>query len=345
MSDIFTSPHIFVVFQQGAGGNFISSLIRNLISNNITPVEIAESGSAHAVIDLKILGTDYLSFGTLPDDQLQFKTLEEREQYYVSNIKHTYKDNASPQVIWTHDYSNIQLYKKYFPNSRILVITQETVREKIAVACMNVLKTVLAKYSPGPFPEKQWQNIKNRWAHLSTVELSNLLKVEITPEIKKLIIDQFPAVYKYATIIKRLEYFGLRQYVDPDYGPQLDVANNSLFNIDTDTFIKNPNLQLYTVGKAHQSFVDDSCIVLPYSHLLDNDVEQLELALTQVLATDFTNCQVDYIRSTFSSYREKQDKLLLASPVLYVKDLQAHAFDTIIDLNRELTHENRTLPL
>jgi hypothetical protein len=345
MSDIFNSPHIFIVFQQGAGGNFISSLTRNLISNAISPVEIAESGSAHAVIDLKVLGTDYLSFGTLPDDQLQFNTLEEREQYYISNINLVYKDNISQQVIWTHDYSNIPLYKKYFPNSRILVITQETVREKIAVACMNVLKTVLAKYSPGPFPEKQWQNIKNRWAHLSTVELSNLLKIEITPEIKKLIIDRFPAIYKYATIIKRLEYFGLRQYVDPEYGTQQDVANNSLFNIDTDTFIKNPNLSLYTVGESHQSFIDTSCVVLPYSHLLDNNVEQLKAALSQLLAVDFTNSQVNYIRSTFTSYREKQDKLLLASPVLYVKDLQAHALDTIINLNRELTHENRTLPL
>jgi len=132
----------------------------------------------------------------------------------------------------------------------------------------------------------------------------------------------------------------LRQYVDSEYGPQQDVANNSLFNIDTNTFIKNLNLSLYSVGESHQSFIDASCVVLQYSHLLDNNVTQLEVALSQLLAIDFTNSQVDYIRSAFSSYREKQDKLLLASPVLYVKDLQTHALDTIINFNRELKNEN-----
>jgi len=148
MKTIFDSEHIFVVFHQGAGGNFVSSILRNIVNNCLENISITTSGSAHPEIDLKILGKDFLSFGTLPDDQLKFDSIEQKENFYISNIKKEYADNINKQIIWSHDFGNIPLYKKYFPNAKILVITQETVQEKIAVTCMNLLKTILAPGSP-----------------------------------------------------------------------------------------------------------------------------------------------------------------------------------------------------
>ncbi len=345
MDDIFKQDHIFVVFQQGAGGNFVSSLIQNIVKNNLVELPITNMGSAHPVVDLKKVGKDYLSFGTLPDDQLKFKSQEEREEFYLSNIKIQYSNNTERKVIWTHDFSNIHLYKKYFPNSKIFVITQESIREKIALTCMNVLKTVLAKGSPGPFPEDQWQNIKNRWAFLSTQELESFLDIKVDQDLKELIIQEYPDIFKYVTIIKRLEYFRLRHYIDDSQHTQDDVVNNSLFNIETAKYIKNPNLQLYTVGATHQSYIQDYCITLPYYHVLDSRLDLLENVIEKLLDKQLTDSERNYLHSSFKFYIDKQDKLLLSNPIAYVKQLEKLAQISREDFKRKVKNEIRTLSL
>ena len=345
MNDIFSQEHIFVVFQQGAGGNFLSSLIQNIVKNNLIELPITSIGSAHPVVDLKKVGKDYLSFGTLPDDQLRFKSQEEREEFYLSNIKSQYSNDVERKVVWTHDFSNIPLYKKYFPNSKIFVVTQESVREKIALTCMNVLKTLLAKGSPGPFPEEQWQNIKNRWAFLSTQELQSFLDTNIDQDLKELIIQEYPDIFKYVNIIKRLEYFRLRHYIDNTQVTQDDVVNNSLFNIETVEYIKNPSLQLYSIGNTHQSYIQDYCVTLPYYHVLDSRLDLLENAIEKLLNKSLTDSERDYLHSSFKFYMGKQDKLLLSDPIAYVKQLENLARISREDFKRKVKNEIRTLSL
>lgn len=336
MKNIFDCRHIFIVFQQGAGGNFVSSLIKHIVNDDLDAITVTDSGSAHPEVDLKVQGRDYLSFGTLPDDQLKFKSAEERETYYIQNIQKEYANCAINQIVWTHDFSNIPLYQKYFPNSKILVITQETVKEKIALTCMNVLKTILAPGSPGPFPVEQWQNIKNRWMFLYHQELQNFLDIDITQRISNIIKEQFPDIFKYINIIKRLEYFRLRHYIDKNYEITEDVVNNSLFNVDTEVYIDNPTVALYRVGNTHQSYVNDNCVTLPCSYLLENRVDLLESIISDITGKKLSTDEQLYIRQSFNQYRNKQDTLLLADPIAYVKKLKSRAVESkkkFLDIN------------
>lgn len=331
---VFLQPHIFVVFQQGAGGNFLCALLRNLINKSTEKFKITKIGSAHPEIDLKVLGKDYLAFGTLPDDQLDFTDLTTRENYYIDKIKNDYGKLNKPQVVWTHDYSNIPLYQKYFPNSKVLVITQESVKEKLALTCMNVLKTMLAPGSPGPFPPMQWENIKKRWRHLAKQELEEYLKITIDDAKLDFIKENYYDIYKYAVIIKRLEYFQLRHFVDHPDSSHLDVVNSSLFNLNTDYWLENNHLPLYTVGSTHQSFINDNCVQLPFDYVLERNLDTLIECLTQIFGK-LDQSELVYITSCFDTYISTQEDLLLNDPVQYVKNLEKAASDS-----RQLFYKN-----
>jgi hypothetical protein len=322
---VFLQPHIFVVFQQGAGGNFLCALLRNLLSKDVSPFVITNRGSAHPQIDLKVLGKDYLAFGTLPDDQLQFNSIKERETFYLDNIKKEYSDKTSPQVVWTHDYSNIPLYQKHFPNSKILVITQDSIKEKVSLTVMNVLKTLLGPGSKGPFPPEQWDNIKKRWQYLIRKKLQEFVKIDIDNEDFELIKEKYYDIYKYAAIITRLTYFQLEQFITDVNSSKHDVVNNSLFNLKTDYWFANLNLPLYTVGENHKSFINDKCVQLPFDYVLSGNIDLLIESLEKILGK-LNQSELSYTKSCFDTYISKQEKLLLYDPILYIKNLEQAAY-------------------
>lgn len=333
IEQIFLQPHIFVVFQQGAGGNFLCALIRNLLQKNTESLIITDRGSAHPEVDLKILGKDYLAFGTLPDDQLQFTTSTQREEFYLRHIKKNYNDIDTPQVVWTHDYSNIQLYQKYFPNSKVLVVTQESAKEKLSLTVMNVLKTLLGPGSKGPFPPTQWENIKKRWRHLIKKDIGSFLQINIDDEKLETIKENYFDIYKYSAIKTRLEYFRLYPLSETDH--QLDVVNNSLFNLNTNLWVQNDKLPIYTVGVTHQSYINERCIKLPFDYVLTSNLKSLVDCLEKVLGK-LNHSQLAYVKHCFDTYISKQERLLLRDPILYVKDLEQAA-----DNNRQIFLRNQ----
>ena len=87
MTCVFELPHIFIVFQPGTSGNFVAGLLNNLINKNSSDVHISTNGSSHTTIARKIAGTDYMSFGTVYEDQLNFSSPNQRLNYYLENIK------------------------------------------------------------------------------------------------------------------------------------------------------------------------------------------------------------------------------------------------------------------
>ena len=88
------------------------------MQSTLKPLNISDTGSSHTVLRDKSKGTDFLSFGTVPEEHELFKSQEERELFYLENIKNIYSSISKPEVVWTHDFSNIPLYRKYFKNSK-----------------------------------------------------------------------------------------------------------------------------------------------------------------------------------------------------------------------------------
>ena len=75
---IFDLEHIFIVFHPGAAGNFIASLLENIINDNYNPIKIGSAGTAHSANTRKIDGVDYLSFGTEIYEQAEFENQQSR---------------------------------------------------------------------------------------------------------------------------------------------------------------------------------------------------------------------------------------------------------------------------
>ena len=65
---VFDLEHIFIVFAPGAGGNFISGLLVNLITNKLSQLDISSTGSAHISMAKKAAKQDYISFGTFKSE-------------------------------------------------------------------------------------------------------------------------------------------------------------------------------------------------------------------------------------------------------------------------------------
>ena len=167
---VFDLEHIFIVFAPGAGGNFISGLLVNLITNKLSQLDISSTGSAHISMAKKAAKQDYISFGTFKPERKDFESDAKRLEYYISNIQ----DIDTPQVTWTHDYDNIKDYSDLFPNAKILIITADSEEEKLAVTFMFCVKNMLDEHVATPHPEKR-AHIWKHWNWLLKTELVSLI--------------------------------------------------------------------------------------------------------------------------------------------------------------------------
>ena len=316
MLSIFEQRHIFVVFNPGSGGNFLAGIINNIVNSNLTFLDISSTGSSHTVLRDKSKGTDFLSFGTFPEEHDLFKSETERESFYYENIKSAYPSETSkPEIIWTHDFTNIPLYRKYFKNAQVLVITTSTEMEHLTALFMLAKKTILDKNSLLPLTPALQDFFNNRWATHCTFQLLRLTTPE---EANKMVNDRFNVEYKdilyYATIRMMMNFFGILHLVEP-VSKQEDIFNR----------IINPRDR--SVGNKLDYYIDDKCVVLPYRYLADNDSNLLVSKISEVLEQELSNDELNYIRKLFETYRSVQDSQLLANPVEYYKELRRRALN------------------
>lgn len=320
MNCVFELPHIFIVFQPGTGGNFIAGLISKLINSDSTELHISDNGSSHTVIDRKVAGTDYLSFGTVFDDQTFFPSQEQRLSYYLENIEKLDGVITTPQVVWSHDFTNIPLYQNFFPNSKVLVITQNSNIEKLVAVCMNVVKNLMDPDHVAPFPPKQWEKIVKQMDFLLELGLRNKVGERARDIVQNKFNNANHDIIKFIRLRQMLGYYGLLHLVDKNFPPTRDVANTVLFRTPWEEFVKNMNSPPYRIGLPYDSYINNECIQLPYSYLIEGRANLLVDAI-ESLVNHLTNAERVDIAVKFNKYRDMQDQLLLADPVEYYNSL------------------------
>lgn len=306
---IFDLEHIFIVFHPGAGGNFIASLLENIVNDNHSPIKIGSAGTAHSANTRKIDGVDYLSFGTEIHEQAEFENQQSRINFYIDKIKTEYNDVHTPQIVWTHDFTNIPLYKEFFPNSKILVITQETDAEKVAVVLFNVTKNILDRNTINPLTEKRMINIMHMWNHGMRLELIYLLG-----EAKVRTLDKDSILIRYVAFRRMIRYYNLHDAIIGKSGN--DLVNTILYPTkEYHSFGRAP----YTIGKLYSEFTD-GCIKIPFKYLLDNDPTILIDTLSKLVPLDQE--KTNMILFNYESYMNSQNKDILINPIGYYKKIE-----------------------
>jgi len=322
MSSVFEFPHIFIVFPLGTGGNFLAGLISRLINSDQSELNISNNGSSHTTIDRKVAGTDYMSFGTVFDDQTYFISQEKRQHYYLEKIKQLDGKITTPQVIWSHDFTNIPLYKRFFPNSKILVVTQTTDTEKLVAVCMNIIKNWMDPNHVAPFPPKQWENICRAVDFMLERSLRQFVGERSKEVVENKFIDANHNLVKYVRIRNLLGHFGLLHLVDKNSPPTRDLTNVVFFRPPFEEFIKTMNGDSYKIGLPYESYYTQDCVLLPYSYLIEGRANLLVDAIESTVG-NLTDSQRIYIAVQFNKYRDSQDQTLLNDPFKYFSDLRS----------------------
>lgn len=320
----FDLPHVFVVFQPGCGGNFIAGLCYKLINSQLDSIAVSASGSSHTQADKKAQGTDFLSFTTLTHQHAGFSSDAERISYYVENIKSSYSHVTEPAVAWTHDFTNIPIYRKYFKNARILVITNFSSSERLAAMIMHCHKTFLDKNAIIPTEQHQWNSSIDNWATPAGMILVKLLATEPDRTVPRkqarmILADRFNPAYKdlltFATIKIFVKHFQSPGLIDSSCTEKVGTYNNVLYPSD-DTDLR------YKIGPEIETFIDAESAVLPYSYLANNDVNLLICKLSAILRRELTSEESIFITESFTKYRLAQDRSLLSDPAKYFNDLK-----------------------
>lgn len=311
MLSIFDQLHIFIVFNPGSGGNFVAGIFNSLLNSTLQNLNVSTTGSSHTVLRDKSNGTDFLSFGTFYEEHDLFKSESDRELYYLENIKNTYAiETIKPEIVWTHDFTNIPLYRKHFKNAKILVITTFTEIEHMIALFMLAKKTVLDKNALLPLTLEQQDFFNNRWAKHCTFQLLRLTSPE---EAKKMINDRFNEEYKdilyFATTRMMMNFYGILHLIDP-IPKQEAIFDRMIDHKDR------------SVGVKLDSYIDDQCVVLPYRYLADNDSDLLVEKISKLLDRELKDNELNYVKTLFEKYRSAQDNLLLNNPIEYYKELR-----------------------
>ena len=321
--DIFELEHVFVVFQPGAAGNFIVSLLEKILKRDTNAINIGAYGTAHTLINRKIEGTDYLSFGTEVVEHEEFDTEEERIEFYLSNIKTEYVHVVSPQIVWTHDFTNIPIYKRYFPNAKILAITQESDSEKIAVVLLHVIKNILDLNAVNPLTEKRMIEVRKIW------DLGMKMKLgEMLGEAKARTLDKDSNLVRYVSFSRMMAYYKLSKLVEENK-KQSDLVNTVLYPAKGVLMLGRIP---YTIGKEYSEYTSD-CTKLPFKYLMDNDTDLLIDSLSQLIELDDERIQI--ILSNYDTYRSVQNQEILEDPLKYYNRIKEEGYNELkrLELN------------
>ena len=152
----FEIPHVIVVFHPGSGGNFIANILNSLINNTLDNLLISNSGDSSF-----INSNPMLSFGRHSFEDHRFETREKKIQYYLNSINNS---NINQRVaLLTHNYSNIEIYRQYYPNSKIVYISLESIEEKIISILFQIEKTKFDKLWQHNWEVNTFNQVKARW--------------------------------------------------------------------------------------------------------------------------------------------------------------------------------------
>lgn len=309
---MFLARHTFIVFHPGAGGNFLSSLLHHLLSNQLESLRISAKGSVHELAKEKSLNREWLSFGTDTDDWKLFNSQAERELFYVEKIKETTTDTR--QVTYTHDFTNIPLYRKYFPNSKVIVITQDSVEEKLSVILQNITKTIMNDSPDVPLTENNWHKKILLWKTYASMLMQNAfgLDKDLAHKIvEDRLNDNWNKISLYTTILMVQKRFKLLQH---DAGDVLNFVSK----------ISDSAEEPFELIAPYSNYIDNQCILLPFSYVKDGNVGLLE-QVVEAAYGHLSQEESKYIRTMFNEYVTKQNRMILSDPARYINETKQEA--------------------
>lgn len=307
--NIFDMHHVFVTFAPGAGGNFISGLLDKINSGSFSELYVSSSGSSHVVNNGKINGGDSISFGSSPEENVIFSNIADREKYYLDRILIEYS-NPRKVITWTHDFTNLPLYKKHFKNSRSLVISTFDTQEKFVSILMHVTKVILTDESDIPIPKDLWLRLKQRLKSHILMRLERVLEKPI--DIDHIFDNRCK---EYSDLIFYLSTFALLKYAG-----LYDVLK--LINEPIEPAVSNPNFNI-------RELVNSADVILPYRYLIENNVDLLQDTIAKLFCRQLSQQEIMFIHSTFQTYRSKQNIEILTDPLLYFNKRKAKAIETV----------------
>lgn len=313
MRSFFDLSHVFVIFHPGSGGNFVSGLINKFVTDDLTALGISRNGTSHTIDNL------FMSFGRTPDDQIFYPSSQAREEYYLKKINECYVNITVPQVSWTHDYSNINFYKKHFKNSKLVCITANTPNEKLACTFMNVTKMMLDNPDNWPVSTEVRKFRTLRLERACKIILTEILKPEYVSAIDKIYELRFTEEYKslFTLVYMRLVLLnlGLVNYV---LGTN---ADRDVFDyvICPSSDIKS---KYYTIGPKISEYTDQANYLLPYESIINSDSNAFEKMVSYLLGRELTVDEATFVKKSVKTYTNAQNQQLLSDPIGYYQSVK-----------------------
>jgi hypothetical protein len=332
MSAFFEIPHIFVVFLPGAGGNFISGILSKIFSESHNDLSFSNSGNAHLNSTSKLDFSDVMSCGLryrTPD----FTSFEEKLKFYKARIEETHKNDTDIKVSWSHDFSNIALYKKLFPNCKIVTVTQNSNNEKLAILIQQELKNRL---DPAGFVFiKQEDSHLDIWKARIRLRLIELLGVENTGLAEQITNNYLDPKYRniitLLAITLMIGFYDQWYLIDPSRTPEINYLNYctvAKFILDR-TYIPRPGDRILSVGPSIDECITEECFTIPYSVLMNNNLHSFTKIIGDIYGHELNSSQIEFIEKNFNSYYSLQSPGLFQDPSRYFRNLHSKANEEI----------------
>lgn len=321
-SPFFDLGHVFIVFGPGSGGNFIAGLLDKLMKQKFSKLDINIEGSSHTVSTNKDVGGDSLSFGTISDEQSEFASQEEREEYYIQKINEEYADVTTPQVTWTHDFTNISIYKKYFKNCRIFTITHDSYASRLTSVYMHVTKVFFNTNFIVPIKEPYKSNLFSAWEYFCKSELVPYVGIDIATDIcNKRTSEQYAKdIMTYFSLRAISIYYGLFNY------SQGIPLSSEPCRYDYALYPNKDSSQLPNIGENYYDYVNESDAILPYSYLINDQLILLLDAIEKILQRTMSVEEKTFVLTEYTTYRAAQNQDILLDPRTYYRNTEKTAF-------------------
>jgi hypothetical protein len=320
MDNLFDQEHIFVVFHQGAGGNFVASLLYGAQQQILDTMSISNRGSAHNLVDNKINGTDYLCYTTFPlHDRLPFDSAV--DEYKQSIIDHA-DMFAKPTVTWTHDFENIRLYRHVFPKAKIVIVRQESIKEKLIVSAMHSLKHFLDPEIKITSTKEQYDNVTRRWESWIRNSIKYINPIISETTINEILNNRYDKRYQpileFLTVRRAYKYFDILGYVDN--GSKEDTVNFLRYIPKSDNVV-------FSLGASYAELIIGDCYTVDYGSILSKDKLFIDIVILLTGNTDRIS-----IEATIDKYIDKQNSELIEDPVAFYKNRKLTAYSMLKEM-------------
>lgn len=317
---MFDLDHVFVNFPPGAGGNFVTAIIKNICSNNIKQIKLNNNGSFHILDSGKREEKDSISFGSTPEENLIFNSIEDRSNHYLKLIKQEYIEPRRI-ITWSHDYTNLPLYKKHFPKCKTLAITTFTVKEKLIAMIMHINKVVLTSEDDIVISLKLWKELRDKLSMIINYKVKSKLKSNL--DYRFIFNNRFEEHYSdivfYYSMIAVLEHY--KQYDVLDLIGEDIVRDNNAVSM----------LNWYN-GYRKEKISESSDAALSFEDLCYGDIKNFIESISSTLNKKFTLEENEYLKSNFFFYKNLQDDNILNDPIKYFYNRKDKALDQISKL-------------